>query len=527
MTDATSSADPETSISRQQPGDDKRPRILDIAEGGGIVLIGGVLGRAIVFVYNLFLARAIGAEGLGLFTIGLAVATIASTLALLGLNQGIVRFGAIYLTRDEKAKLKDTLVRSSIISLAAAIIVTLGLLALAPWLSSNAFDAPYLAPVLALLALTIPFAVVRGIFLATTRTFRVVWMLVLVDQLFLPLCLLVLTIALLALSLGLRGLAIAHIVSYALAAFLAYYLLSQLLPRSFRGRESGVPTAKLLRFSLPLSLGSLMHFTYERTETILLGVMSTVASVGIYNVALRTANFETMFVQSLSVIFSPHIADLYERKAMAELESLYKTTAQWSFTVGLAVFMIFVMFSEPILGMFGAEFKEGSTALVILGVGQLVNAATGQAGYMLVMTGRSVLSLVNTIVLLVSSVILDVTLIPRYGLLGAAIAGSLAIMIFSVLRAAEVYHILKMHPFKRAYWKPVVAGLVAISATSALRLVLPAGRHTLELLLPLPVFLSLYVLLIYRLGLERDDKAVLLAIKNKIERLLPFPKKAM
>jgi O-antigen/teichoic acid export membrane protein len=525
MADAVRGAHPESSNSRQQLSHPSRPRILEIARGGGIGLGGDVLGRALVYFYNFLLARAVGAEGLGLFTLALAVVTIASTCALLGLNQGIVRFGSVFATRNEKAKLKDLLVRSLSISLAAAILVALGLLALTPWLSSNAFDAPYLAPVLALLALTIPFAVVRWILLATTRTFKVVWMVVIVERLFLPLCLLLLTIGLLALGLGLRGLGIAHVASYALAASLAFVLLSKLLPRAFRGREPSVSTAGLLRFSLPLSLVSVIQFSYERTETILLGILSTAASVGIYNIALRTANFETMFVHSLSVIFSPFIADLYERKAMVELESLYKTTAQWSFTLALIVFLIFVMFSEPILGLFGAEFREGASVLVILGVGQLVNAATGQAGYMLVMTGHSVLTLVNTIVLLAVSAVLDVALIPRFGLLGAAIAGSVAIMVFSVLRAAQVYVILKMHPFRRSYWKPVAAGLLAISGVSALRFVLPARRETVEILLALPVFLSLYVLLIYRLGLEGDDRTVLMALQRRIGRLILYPRR--
>jgi len=525
MTDTNRIASPKTLASSQRHGNDKRPRIMEIAIGGGIVLTGEMLSRAIAYFYNFFLARTVGVEGLGLFTLGLAVVSIAFSLATLGLTQGIVRFGTIYAADGEKAKLNDILVKSFSISLAVGISVTLGLLTLAPWLSNNIFNAPHLTPVLILLSLTIPFTITRRIFLATTQAFKIVWMFTLVERLFLTICTLVLTIVLVALSLGLRGVCIAQILSSVLAAFLSYYLLSQILPEVFKKREPDVSTATLLKFSLPLSVVSLIHFTYERTETIFLGFMSNVANVGIYNIALRTANFEIMFVYSLSVIFSPFISDLYERKEMAGLESLYKTTAQWSFTVGLAIFMIFVIFSEPILGLFGSEFKKGTTVLVILGVGQLVNAGVGQSGYLLVMTGHSSLALINTIVLLSSSVILDVILIPRYGLVGAAIAGSLAIIIFSILRAAEVYHIFRMHPFKRAFWKPAVAGIVAMSATYTLQTLFFAGRDTLALFVLSPIFLSLFILVIYKLGLESDDRVVLLAIWNKMKGFLPSPLK--
>jgi O-antigen/teichoic acid export membrane protein len=520
MIDATGASQPGLSSTGQPQLANGQQSVLEVAKGGGLVLVGETTSRFVTYLYSFVLCRTIGVESFGVLTVGLTTINIVSALATLGLNQGIVRFGAVYARDAQKGRLRDVLIKSIGMSLGASIVLSLGLLAFAQGLANRAFHVASLAPVLVMLAATLPLASSRSVFLAATQAFKVTWMLTLVEKLFLPVCTLVLTAVCVAASLALGAVVMAQLASSALATLLALYLLWRLLPAPWNGRETSVSRATLLKFSLPLSLVALIQFSYERTETVFLGVMTSMSSVGVYNIALRTAGFELLFAYSLSVIFSPFISDLYESRAVAELERLYKLTAKWSFTGGLAIFMVFVMYARPIMELFGSDFGPGAVALLILGIGQLVNAGMGQAGYVLVMTGRSGMVLANTIVLLLLSVVLDLALIPRYGLLGAAIAGSLAIALFSVLRVVEVYALLKMHPFQRSLWKPALAGLGAVLVAYPLRLALPSGRDTLSLFVGAPVFLALFVVLIYKLGLDSEDQLVMLALQRKMRQLL-------
>ena len=52
--------------------------------------------------------------------------------------------------------------------------------------------------------------------------------------------------------------------------------------------------------------------------------------------------------------------------------------------------------SQAILSLFGQDFQAGWSVLVILSLGNLINVGVGPVGYMLTMTGRPGLELLNS-----------------------------------------------------------------------------------------------------------------------------------
>jgi O-antigen/teichoic acid export membrane protein len=273
----------------------------------------------------------------------------------------------------------------------------------------------------------------------------------------------------------------------------------------------------MLKFSLPLSFNQWIHFINERTEIFFLGLLPNAVHIGIYNVAWRVATMETMFVESLNHIVAPLASDLSHRKAIKELESLYKTTAKWDFTFGLAIFLVLWTFSEKIMTLFDPAYAIGATVLVWLGFAQLVNAGTGPCGTVLIMSGRSDLSFMNTVILLAVSIGLDIWLIPKYGLRGAAWAGAMAVILVNLLRLFEVWLTLKIHPFKWGFAKPIAAG--ALSSVSIY--FLQSGVFSEGLLLDLVSLLLLifiYIAIIYLLKLDSEDILVIDSVRRKILR---------
>ncbi len=499
---------------------DRRHDVLRVAREGSIVLVGGVVGRALAYLFNVFLARTIGADGLGLFTLGLTVTGLPAILSLLGLGQGVVRFGVTFAEAGQKGKVKDVLLKSLRVSLANSLFIALLFVLLAGPIADRIFGKPELAPLLRLLALSLPLTVVRRLLLDTTRAFKLTWITVLVERLFMIGLAFLAAALLIAAGMGIGGVVVAHLLAMALSVLLAYRLLARLLPNPLAQPEWGLSYRRLLLFSLPLSLSYLLNFSYQRTEVFFLGFASDVANVGIYEVTLRTANIEVMFLDSLSWIFAPFISDLYDQGALPELEKLYKTTAKWAFSAAWILFVGFAILAQPFMQIFGPGFQQGRVVLILLAFGQLVSASVGPSGYMLSMTGRSVFNLVNTLALLLSSIVLDLLLIPPYGLLGAAIAGGLAIAIINLLRLTEVYFVLHMHPFKRSLWKPVVAGLSAAALTYALWRLLALTNPLVTLALLFPILLALFGLFTWQLGLDEDDRIVIQAVTSRVRGVL-------
>jgi O-antigen/teichoic acid export membrane protein len=131
------------------------------------------------------------------------------------------------------------------------------------------------------------------------------------------------------------------------------------------------------------------------------------------------------------------------------------------------------------------------------------------------MSGRSGLSLMNTLLLFGTSIVLDWLLIPKYGLAGATIAGLSTIIFVNVLRVVEVWVTLKIHPFRRDLLKPITAGLATLGAVHFLRMAVPVHSLLLDLGW-MALFVASYSLIIVALKLDQDDRLILRAVQKKL-----------
>src|SRR2546427_103201 len=83
------------------------------------------------------------------------------------------------------------------------------------------------------------------------------------------------------------------------------------------------------------------------------------------------------------------------------------------------------------------EYTAGSMVLIILSLGNLVDAAVGSVGYLLVMTGRVRVVLLNTVMTITLNLGLAFLLVPRFNAIGAAVAAALTVIIGNVAGLIE------------------------------------------------------------------------------------------
>lgn len=501
------------------PGTDQKERdLLTVARGGSLAFAGGVTTRGINYIYSAALVWGLGAGNFGLFTLALAITGFIAVIADVGMGQGIVRFGAIGAQARGRVGVHHATMAALRVVLPVGLLVALALLWSTDLLAESVFRKPQLAPLIAALALSVPFRSLAVVLTAATRAVKIMrcTVVVLAVQ---ALAALLLAIPLLAFNMGLQAVAISYVVSSILAAGLALYYYVTLIYSKEKAQEK-FPLGQMVRFSLPLSLSSWTHFANERTEVFFLGLLPSAVDIGIYNIAWRLAGLETIFLESLDQILAPFASDLTHRRALEQLEALYKTTAKWGFTGALAFFLVFALFSERIMLVFDPAFLAGSSVLVALGFAQLLNACTGPCGTVLIMSGHSGISLVNTIALFGISVGLDWLLIPPYGLSGAALAGLLAVVTINLLRVGEVWWLLRIHPFKWSFVKPIVAALSSVALVIGLRSVFQAEGLVMDLAYALLLIVA-YMACIYLLKLDAEDALVINAVRGRILGLRP------
>jgi O-antigen/teichoic acid export membrane protein len=167
--------------------------------------------------------------------------------------------------------------------------------------------------------------------------------------------------------------------------------------------------------------------------------------------------------------------------------------------------------------LFDPAYAIGATVLVWLGFAQLVNAGTGPCGTVLIMSGRSDLSFMNTVILLAVSIGLDIWLIPKYGLRGAAWAGAIAVILVNLLRLFEVWLTLKIHPFKWGFAKPIAAGVLSSVSIYFLQSRVFSEGLLLDLA-SLLLLIFIYIAIIYLLKLDSEDILVIDSVRRRILR---------
>ena len=164
------------------------------------------------------------------------------------------------------------------------------------------------------------------------------------------------------------------------------------------------------------------------------------------------------------------------------------------------------------------EFAQGGPALIILTGAVFYNSCVGSCGAIIRMAGWSRLVLANTFAVSGLNFLLNFLLIPRFGILGAAIATGAAIVVGNFLGLAQVRWFLKLSPYDRKWVKPLVAGLAGGLLVAGLQRVAPVAPPVWNLALSTGAFSLCYVGLLLLQQLEREDLQMLRLLRAKVFR---------
>jgi O-antigen/teichoic acid export membrane protein len=247
-------------------------------------------------------------------------------------------------------------------------------------------------------------------------------------------------------------------------------------------------------------------------DTLLLGVFLDSEQVGLYNVATRLVTLAIFVLAPINATFGPHIAHLYHLQQEHDLRRVYQAASGWIVRLSMPAFVLLVVAPEPLLQVFGGEFRVAAAVTVILAAGQLVNAATGPCGTLLNMSGKVGVNMADNLAALILNLLLNLWLIPREGIVGAAIAWSASLAIVNIIRVVQVRILVGVSPFTvdtiKALAAGVAAGLVAL-------LVKPLLPSSLALLVSATTVAVVYLCGIIALGVSPDDRLALTSLLRR------------
>lgn len=392
-----------------------------------------IFSAAIAFLSQIVQARIMGEFEYGIFVFVWVLTILIGNLSCLGFHSVVVRFLPLYRTEEEHGLLFGMAQTARVFSiLLATLVATVGCGFL--YFFGHFIEEYYLTPIF--LALTIlPMIALGDVLDGTARANS--WSFVALTPTFIirPTLILVFMIGLV--WSGYPSSAITAMI----AALAATYVTSigQLLvvttgmdrryPASIRSYS--LPT--WLKVALPIFFVEGFGYLLTNADVVIVGLYLEPDQVGIYFAAAKTMALMQFVFFSVKAAAAPRFSALVASGDREGLAGFAGSMARWGFWPSLVVGLMMLAAGHFLLSLFGPGFTAGYPLMAILFAGYLAKAAVGPGEVLLTMSGRQQLCAWLYAVVLLSNFLLNMVLIPLYGLAGAAMAAAGAMIIEAML----------------------------------------------------------------------------------------------
>lgn len=493
---------------------EKRSDTRDIAKGA-LVNFMGVLARSSNILFLVVLGRLYGVEITGLFILTRATVDVLSKLGILGLDRGLLTLAARYHAEDKDEDVYRVIGQALFIGAIASTVVFTLLQIFAGTLATAFFNTPALELPLRIAGVAIFLWFCSAILLFATRSLRIMHYEVMTKSLVEPLSLLTLSVVFYFLGWGIVGLCVALLIALALGVVVAAHLFSRVysLKRLAAHILDGHNRGAVFAFSAPIGVYDLLNLLLQRMDLFLVGRFLPAATAGIYGVAQEVASPLKTPRQAFDPIFIPVVSAAHQLGSRERMRVQYQNVTRWVLLINAAVLGFMVLASEPIMHLFGKTFTTGATVTYLLAGAIVINGVAG-VSELFILIDRPLINLANTAGTLLVSAGLNLYLIPRYGIEGAAVAMIVSFFLMNTARVVEVRILYGLQPFTRYHLKAVIAFAIALAAMLAVGQALPS--HPAWRLAAGFAYLPLYGALLLLLGLAGEERRLLQRLRRRL-----------
>lgn len=395
-------------------------------EGIKLEVVLSFILRALLLLSNVaigvFLARFLGVEGFGHYSIIMSVIAILVVIFGAGMNVVTMREVSKALSVHEFSRVRGVLVYSlvkatllsSLVSIMVVAMFKAGVLRDFGGLKVEYYYAIFLLPLL--VSLNIISDYIRGM-----RSLFKSQVIVLLRQLLFGVSIIVLWLMIGRVTVGTAiELSIASIIAACVVGIIFVVQTNKKLG-SFEGLE--FRSKEWSSAGLSFLLVGVFQVINNRADSLMLGLLTGGESAGIYEVGFRVAELILFLQIAVSIVLAPRLGAYFEDSSGFDVNELIHKSQRVIVLFSFPVFLILLVFCEPIITwVFGSDYHYAVPVCRILLIAHLINLLTGPSDLILNMAGKQSITVHVVVVVALSNVLLNLVLIPRYGIMGAAIA---------------------------------------------------------------------------------------------------------
>ncbi len=265
-------------------------------------------------------------------------------------------------------------------------------------------------------------------------------------------------------------------------------------------------TREILIYSFLIILGGSAALILLEIDKVMLNQFIAIENVAYYGVAVYIATVIIVPSRAMHQITYPLTAELLNKGDHFGLEALYKKTSLTLFIASGILFVLIVLNLDDLYQLLPESYRNGFTIVFLIGLAKVFDSLLGNNNSILYNSKYYKTVLVFGICLALATIVLNLILIPRLGMDGAALASFISIFIFNMVKMIYVKLKFGCLPFTSATFK-VFATLLLIAV---LFQVLQFPFHPLlNIGLKSMLIIAMYLGILYRFEISEDVSGVL------------------
>ena len=494
-----------------------QPKAKDVLKAGAVVSVSKIVARILAFMSGLVIAPAIGPAGYGLFVLCRDLCQTGTMFSRSGFQIGVIRK-----VRESE---DNPLLQSSYIVHAFYISSTISLLmVLFVWfwgenyLATNVYPDERFPSAFRVMVLLVPLLTFFELLNGCYRAYFKVQKSSIATNIIQPSIRLLLIISLFTFTLDLRVVIWGTLFSYLLTVcYLLYDSRKWVLNNLFSPKH--LPRINIRSFwgySFVLAITGSITQLMSKMDSFMIGYFNGPEDLGKYAIIKLAVPVIVLFNAGFNSLLGPTIATLAADKNHKGMAHAMQQHSRWMVISSFPLFLLFVFLGKDLLLVFGKAFTLPPATIILLSGEQLVIALFSSVGFALSMTKNYQLALPVSLLALFINVCLNYVLIPKYGIIGAATATIVAVLIANFVRMSIVCKLYNFFPFDKWIVPPMLLAFVSVFISWYFRNWLGDSTITGAVIASCFFFL-LYVILLYFFGLNPADKKLSKAITRKLK----------
>ena len=318
----------------------------------------------------------------------------------------------------------------------------------------------------------------------------------------------IMVIALAVLGFGIGPLLIANMIGWVAGVLIGFFLLRRLIPLKAllsAPRLSPATSKKALRYALTMAaILGVSYLLWNQAEVLFLRLWCSAKDVGFYRLAFQ---LPTMAMGLVPAVFAgvllPAISEQVGRGDIDKIRAIYLTSARYLMIMGLPLAAAGIALARPLVYLlWGADYEPSITLMQIVSVPLFMSAICGGSAAVIYALNKPSFDLKAGLVLGILSIGLDLWLVPKYGVLGAAIGSSIPRLL-----VLPVYSIFVSRNIQAAWpWADTMKIASACCVMGLALFAIQAHMGTIpSLVFSVPVGLAIYVVALLALRVVRQQ----------------------